>query len=174
MILAAFRTYGRYYEVVEDDHTVAPALSHEAAAGRGSPVPVARPPKAQPARDYGPPPARHHGRLSAGHHGQPFAPHHKRPPAWHPRRPPTRRRVTGRNHRASGPAAIISARQSLTVPGLPISGRPASRHPDRHHRLRRRVTAGAPPDKLAPMMRGDAVAHGSVASRAAGWRAGWP
>jgi AI-2E family transporter len=37
VILAAFRTYGRYYEVVEDDHTVAPALAPEkTAAGRGS------------------------------------------------------------------------------------------------------------------------------------------
>jgi predicted PurR-regulated permease PerM len=37
VILAAFRTYGRYYEVVEDDHTVAPALAPEkAAARRGS------------------------------------------------------------------------------------------------------------------------------------------
>jgi hypothetical protein len=37
VILAAFRTYGRYYEVVEDDHTVAPALAPEkTAAGHGS------------------------------------------------------------------------------------------------------------------------------------------
>jgi predicted PurR-regulated permease PerM len=37
VILAAFRTYGRYYEVVEDDHTVAPALAPDkTAAGRGS------------------------------------------------------------------------------------------------------------------------------------------
>ena len=35
-------------------------------------------------------------------------------------------------------------------------------HPNRHHRLRRRVTAGAPPDKLAPMTRGDAVAHAGL------------
>jgi predicted PurR-regulated permease PerM len=37
VILAAFRTYGRYYEVVEDDDTVAPALAPDkTAAGRGS------------------------------------------------------------------------------------------------------------------------------------------
>jgi hypothetical protein len=37
VILAAFRTYGRYYEVVEDDDTVAPALAPDkTTAGRGS------------------------------------------------------------------------------------------------------------------------------------------
>src|SRR5215470_1083488 len=50
VIQAAFRTYGRYYEVVEDGTTVAPALKPDkAAAGRGSR------PRWRDRRKHGPP-----------------------------------------------------------------------------------------------------------------------
>ena len=57
VILAAFRTYGRYYEVVEDD-TVAPALAPEkTAADRGSrPRWLGRRKHSPPTPTDGPPP----------------------------------------------------------------------------------------------------------------------
>jgi predicted PurR-regulated permease PerM len=57
VILAAFRTYGRYYEVVEDD-TVAPALAPEkTTAGRGSrPRWLSRRKHSPPDTPDGPPP----------------------------------------------------------------------------------------------------------------------
>jgi hypothetical protein len=58
VILAAFRTYGRYYEVVEDDDTVAPALAPDkTAAGRGSrPRWLGRRKHTPPEATDGPPP----------------------------------------------------------------------------------------------------------------------
>jgi predicted PurR-regulated permease PerM len=58
VILAAFRTYGRYYEVVEDDATVAPALKPDkTAAGRGSrPRWLSRRRHSPPDTPDGPPP----------------------------------------------------------------------------------------------------------------------
>jgi len=58
VILAAFRTYGRYYEVVEDDATVAPALTPDkTAAGRGSrPRRLSRRRHSPPDTTDGPPP----------------------------------------------------------------------------------------------------------------------
>jgi len=58
VILAAFRTYGRYYEVVEDDATVAPALKPDkTAAGRGSrPRRLGRRRHDPPGTPDGPPP----------------------------------------------------------------------------------------------------------------------
>jgi predicted PurR-regulated permease PerM len=58
VILAAVRTYGRYYEVVEDDDTVEPALAPDkTAAGRGSrPRWLGRRRHSPPGTTDGPPP----------------------------------------------------------------------------------------------------------------------
>ena len=102
VIQAAFRAYGRDYEVVEDD-TVAPALTpEETAPDRGSRPRWLGGETTVPPRRWTP--SARHGRHPARHYGG--------HPAQHRGRPPARRQVTGRgigSASASPPAPLHTA-----------------------------------------------------------------